>query len=142
SGAPTAPTAQFRTDMITCQVSVSTGSLTCASSQPQAAPEAHAAPGMNFDRILGGQGALVRLASSGTAYDAGTQTLTSNVTVENLVAQAMNTADGTTPDAGGIKVFFHSGPTATSGTGTVSVANPDGVATFTQSNQPFFGYSS
>ena len=142
SGAPTAPTAQFRTDMITCQVSVSAGSLTCASSQPQAAPEAHAAPGMNFDRILGGQGALVRLASSGTAYDAGTQTLTSNVTVENLVAQAMNTADGTTPDAGGIKVFFHSGPTATSGTGTVSVANPDGVATFTQSNQPFFEYSS
>ena len=135
SGGPTAPIGQFRTDMITCQVSVRAGSLTCVSSQPQPAP------GINLTKTLGGQGALVRLASSGTAYDAGTQTLTSNVTVENLLSQAMNTADGTTPDAGGIKVFFHSGPTATGGTGTVSVANPDGTGTFTGSNQPYFLYS-
>ena len=142
SSAPTAPKGQFRTELIACEASVSAGTLTCASSQPQAAPEAHAAPGMNFNLILGGQGALVRLASSGTAYDAGTQAFTSNVTVENLIAQPMNTADGTTPDAGGIKVFFHSGPTVTGGTGTVSVANPDGTGTFTQSNQPYFLYSS
>jgi len=141
SRAPTAPTAQFRTEMITCQVSVSAGSLTCASSQPQPAPQAHAAPGMNFDKIMGGQGALVRLASSGTAYDAGTQTLTSNVTVENLLSQAMNTTNGITPDLGGIKVFFHSGPTATGGTGTVSVANADGTGAFTGTNQPYFLYS-
>ena len=135
SGGPTAPIGQFRTDMITCQVSVSAGSLTCASSQPQPAP------GITLTKTLGGQGALVRLASSGTVYNSGTQTLTSDVTVENLLSQAMNTADGTTPDAGGIKVFFHSGPTATGGTGTVSVANPDGTGTFTGSNQPYFLYS-
>ncbi|MDH3291296.1 MAG: hypothetical protein OEO20_10525 [Gemmatimonadota bacterium] len=138
--APTAPTGQFRTELITCQASVSAGTLTCASSQPQGAPHVQPARGLSFDLILGGQGALVRLASSGTAYNAGT--FTSDVTVENLIAQPMNTADGTTPDAGGIKVFFHSGPTATGGTGTVSVANADGTGTFTGSNQPFFLYSS
>ena len=135
SGGPTAPINQFRTEMITCQVSVSAGSLTCASSQAQAAP------GLNFTKVLGGQGALVRLASSGTVYNSGTQTLTSDVTVENLLSQAMNTADGTTGDPGGVKVFFSSGPTATGGTGTVSVANADGTGTFTASNQEYFQYS-
>jgi hypothetical protein len=142
SDAPTAPTAQFRTDLITCQASVSAGTLTCASPQPQGAPRGQPTQGMSLDLTLGGQGALVRLASSGTAYNSGTQTLTSNVTLENLIAQPMNTADGSTPDAGGIKVFFHSGPTTTGGTGTVSVANADGTGTFTGSGQPYFLYSS
>ncbi len=139
--APAAPTGQFRTELITCQASVSAGTITCASSQPQGAPQARPAPGISLNRILGGQGALVRLASSGTAYNSGTQAFTSNVTVENLVAQPMNTADGTTADAGGIKVFFHSGPTVTGGSGTVSVANADGTGTFTGSNQAYFLYS-
>jgi len=38
SGGPTAPKEQFRSDMITCQVSVSAGSVSCASSQPQPGP--------------------------------------------------------------------------------------------------------
>src|SRR5439155_7651673 len=82
------------------------------------------------------------LASSGTAYNSGTQTFSSNVTVENLIAQPMNTADGTTPDAGDIKVFFNSGPTVTGGTGAVSVANADGTGTFTATGQDYFIYSS
>jgi hypothetical protein len=139
SGAPTAPTGQFRTDLITCEAAVRAGTLTCASSQPQAAPRAHAVPGMNFSLVLGGQGALVRLASSGTAYSAGI--FATNVTVENLIAQPMNTADGTTPDGGGIKVFFNAPPTVTGGTGTVSVANQDGTGTFTASGQDYFLYS-
>ena len=134
SSAPTAPKGEFRTELITCQASVSAGTLSCAASQPLAAA------GISADLVLGGQGALVRLASSGSAYSAGT--FSSNVTVENLIAQPMNTADGTTPDAGGIKVFFHSGPAVTGGTGTVSVANPDGSGAFTGSNQPYYLYSS
>ena len=132
AGGPTAPKGQFRSDMITCQVSVSAGSLTCASSQVQAAP------GINLTKTLGGQGALVRLASSGTVLSAGT--LTSDVTVENLLSQPMNTTNGTTPDAG-VNVFFYSGPTTTGGTGTVSVANQDGIGTFTASGQKYFLYS-
>src|SRR5881398_315132 len=142
SAAPTAPTAQFRTELVTCEASVPAGTLTCASSQPQTGRPLQAAPGMSFDLILGGQGALVRLASSGTAYNAGTQAFTSNVTVENLIAQPMNTTNGTTPDAGGIKVFLHSGPAVTGGTGTVAIANADGTGTFTGANQPYFLYSS
>jgi len=45
SGAPTVPTGQFRTDMITCQVAVRAGTLTCAAAQPVAAPQLHAARG-------------------------------------------------------------------------------------------------
>jgi len=136
SNAPTAPKNLFRSEMITCQASVSGGgTLTCGESQAQASA------GMNLNLVLGGQGALVRLASSGTQYNPGTATFASNVTVENLVAQPMNTADGTTPDAGGIKVFFHSGPTATGGSGTVTVANPDGTGTFTGTGQPYFTFS-
>src|SRR5689334_9175653 len=122
SSAPLPPKNQFHTELITCQASVSAATLDCAASQPQATQQA--ARGMSFDLVLGGQGALVRLASSGTAYNSGTQTFSSNVTVENLISQPMNTANGTTPDAGGVKVFFNSGPTVTGGTGTVSVANP------------------
>src|SRR5690348_15821011 len=137
SGAPTAPKGLFRTDRITCEAVVSAGTLTCNSSEPR--PSQHAASGMSFSLVLGGQGALVRLASSGTIYSSGT--FSSNVTVENLIAQEMNTADGATPDAGGIKVFFNSGPTVTGGSGVVSIANADGTGTFTQAAQPFFLYS-
>jgi hypothetical protein len=121
--------------MITCQASVTGRTLSCGESQAQASA------GMNFSLVLGGQGALVRLAASGTAYNSGTQAFTSDVTVENLIAQPMNTTNGTTPDAGGIKVFFNAGPTVTGGTGVVSVT-PDGVGTFTASNQAYYQYSS
>jgi len=141
AGAPTAPTGQFRTEMIMCQVAVRARTLTCASSQPSAAPQAPAAAGMSFNLIVGGQGALVRLGSSGTSYNSGTQVFSSSVTVENLIAQPMSTADGTTPDAEGIKVFFHSDPTVTGGSGTVTVANSDGVGSFTGTNQEYFLYN-
>jgi len=131
---PTDPTRLFRTELITCQASVTARTLTCGESQAQASS------GINFNLVLGGQGALVRLASSGTAYSAGV--FSTNVTVENLIAQAMNTANGTTPDTGGVKVFFSSGPTVTGGSGVVSVANADGMGTFTASNQLFYRYSS
>src|SRR5207237_4948605 len=66
----------------------------------------------------------------------------SNVTLTNLLALPMNTADGTTADTGGVKVFFNSGPSVTGGTGTVTVASPDGTGTFTGTGQPFFKYTS
>jgi len=39
-----------------------------------------------------------------------------------------------------VKVFFFSGPTVTSGTGTVTVANADGTGAFTGTSQPYFFY--
>ena len=129
-----APVGGFMT-AITCQAAVSTGTFSCDGATPLAGR------GIELDVILGGQHTYVTLTSSATAYNSGTQAFTTNVTVQNLTAQPMATTDGTTPDAGGIKVFVHSGPTATSGFGTITVANPDGSGTFTGSNQPYWQYS-
>jgi hypothetical protein len=81
----------------------------------------------------------VKLSSSGTTYDSGTNILSSNVVVQNLADRAMGTPDGST--VSGVSVFFNSGPTVTSGTGSVSLANADGMATFLSSNQQYFKYS-
>jgi hypothetical protein len=89
--------------------------------------------------IFGGQGVYVRLANSGTVYDSVRGIFGTAVTVENLSAQPLGTPDGL--QNWGFRVFFSSGPTTTSGSGMVEVANPDGVATFTAVGQPFFLYS-
>lgn len=134
---PTAPSPgvpEF-TVAITCQATVAPATVTCGSPHPVQPP------GMGREVTLGGQGTYVILASSGTAYNSGTQVFSTNVTVKNLIVQPMNSADGSTADTGGVKVFFNSGPTTTGGTGAVSVKNPDGTATFTASNQPFYRYN-
>jgi hypothetical protein len=88
--------------------------------------------------IVGGQGTYVRLASSGTAYDSTLRILSSQVTVRNLLAQAMGTTTGA--DTAGVRVFFDKLPTVTAGTGAVEVANEDGTEAFTASAQPYFHY--
>ncbi|MBE0593335.1 MAG: hypothetical protein IH616_13135 [Gemmatimonadales bacterium] len=115
-----------------CRADVAAGTLSC-----QRPPE-DPAPGLWPSVIVGGQGIYVQLASDNVSYD-GSDVFQADVTVENLIAQPLGTPDGTTVT--GIRVFFHSGPVATSGTGTVTVANEDGTGTFTQSNpQPYFEY--
>ncbi|MBI4503734.1 MAG: hypothetical protein HY700_21555 [Gemmatimonadetes bacterium] len=119
--------------LITCLATVSARSVTCNS------PRAQAPRGMPLSVMLGGQGTYVQVNSSGTAYSGGT--FSSNVTIQNLTAQPMGTSDGTNADAAGIRVFFHSGPTVTGGTGAVAVANADGQGSFTGTNQPYFQYA-
>lgn len=142
---PTSPGAV--TALVTCEVTVRAATLSCA--QTTAAPTSGIRAGKSgIDRdyvTLGGQGTYVLFSSSNPQYD-GVSAFTVGVTVTNLLAQPMNTAIATVPytpaDTGGVKAFFWSGPTATGGSGTVTVANPDGTGTFTQTNQPFFKYSS
>lgn len=90
--------------------------------------------------IIGGQNVYVRLTSTNVAYDAATEIFQFDVTVQNLLNEAIGTPDGETPDPDGIRVFFDSGPTAIEGSGEVLVANPDSVGTFTGSDQPYFVY--
>lgn len=116
---------------LTCTVRVAAGTVTCA------APDA-AAPGVSA-AILGGQGQNVRLASTGMSYD-GADTFRMAVTLENLTGQALGTADGVTPSADGVRVFFHSGPTASGGQGEVKVANADGETFFMSAGQKYFQY--
>jgi hypothetical protein len=90
--------------------------------------------------IIGGQGTYVQLTSSNVSYDSVTEIFQFDVTVKNLLNEAMGTPDGTVADPDGIRVFFSQGPTVTGGTGTASVNNPDGTAFFTASGQPYFAY--
>ena len=101
-----------------------------------------AVPGLNGqaargDKYLGGQDVYVKLTSSGTSYDSGTEILSSNVTVQNLLRQNMGTQDGST--VLGVKVFF-ANVNVTSGTGSVSVL-ADGTDAFTASGQPYYHYN-
>ncbi len=97
------------------------------------------APSAAADVIIGGQGRYVQVTSTNVSYD-GTQTLSANVTVQDLTTQPFGTADGVTPSANGIQVFFDQLPTVTAGSGSVTVANPTGTGTFTQSGEPYFQY--
>jgi len=130
---PAAPVPTPALSALRCAVDVRAGTLDCRPSQPDRANGVQSV-------ILGGQGLNVRLASSGTAYDAGTGILRSDVTVENLTGQMLGTRDGYLPEPEGVRVFFATGPTVTEGTGTVTVANADGTDVFTASGQSFFRY--
>jgi hypothetical protein len=102
--------------------------------------------GASHDIILGNQGGFVKLTSSNVRVVG--QVFTFDVTLENKLAQSIGTTDDSSVDPSGIKVFFASGPTVTSGTGTMDFSDPtnggapmyDGVGTFTGSNQPFYRY--
>ncbi|PYO25629.1 MAG: hypothetical protein DMD73_14025, partial [Gemmatimonadetes bacterium] len=108
---PTTPPLSGFTAAVTCEVTVRTATLACGRATPVATNgSVHKTSGIEPDVVtLGGQGSYVLLTSSGTHYD-GSSLFTSNVTLTNLLALPMNTADGTTADTGGVKVFFNSGP--------------------------------
>lgn len=95
--------------------------------------------GGNQAIVIGGQNRYVTLTSSNIVADG--LTFAFDVTVQNLIAQALGTLDGTTPHPDGVRVFFQNLPTATVGSGDVTVANQDGTATFTAADQPYYQYA-
>jgi hypothetical protein len=118
--------------VLRCTVEVRAATVACRPLDAETASGARAA-------ILGGQGSNVRVASSGTGYDAQTQVFRTAVTVQNLTAQPLAiVGDSAAPE--GVRVFFHSGPDVTSGSGSVAVANADGEAAFTAAVQKYFQY--
>jgi len=118
---------------IRCTVEVRSGAMSCT---PVPIPPAPA--GARY-QIVGGQDSLVKMASYGTAWDNGTQILSSNVTVQNLMQYAMGTTDGTTVSNGGVKVFFIDDPVALGG-GSVTVTG-DGTDAFTNADQEYYAYN-
>lgn len=115
---------------LTCDASVETG-IICRPQGPAA--------GGGSRVIYGGQHQFVRLASANAGYNAGTGIFSVDVTVQNLMNEAIGTPDGVTPDPGGIQVFFY-GDIVPRGTGTVTVSNHDGLAFFTEADQPYHAY--
>lgn len=115
---------------VSCTANVRSGKVTCG---------APAGATGRSDLIVGGQNAYVQLASSNIAVVA--DTFTFDVTVQNLIPQAMGTTDGSTPDAAGVRVFFNVAPTPINGsTGSIEVANADGTGTFLQADQAYYQY--
>ena len=118
---------------LTCSVDAPSRTFSCG--------DAAVAGGAHADVLtMGGQNRYVRLASSGVAYDGGTDVLSANVTVQNLVQQALGTTDGVNGDSAGVRVFFSAGPTTTGGSGTVTLQNATGTATFTAPGQAYYQY--
>jgi hypothetical protein len=142
NGAPTAlgevvvPTAE--TDVaipFTCMGSTVSWTVRC---DPDRDPDG--GPGGPASVVLGSQGTHLQVSSSNVSYNAGTEIFQFDVTVQNLLNEAIGTPDGVTPDADGIRVFIKR-VIATGGSGTITAANEDGTATFTASNQEYFQYS-
>jgi hypothetical protein len=122
-GRPAGPTFE-----LSCNADVQARTVTCG------APSTGASKSLT----VGGQGSYVQLTSTNINITGGIFSF--DVTVQNLIPQALGTTDGTTLDPNGVKVFFHSGPTVTGGTGTASVNNPDGTGDFTGTAQPYYQY--
>jgi hypothetical protein len=129
--APGAPEPSTGLTKIACTVTVQTGTVSCSDPAPST--------GARTMRLMGGQDKYVRLTSSNTSYDVGTQLFRTNVTVQNLLQKALGT-NGTTTT--GVMVFFAGGPTVTGGTGSVSVSNATGSLPFVGSEpQQYFLYN-
>ncbi|HET7229940.1 MAG TPA: hypothetical protein VFJ16_08065 [Longimicrobium sp.] len=131
---PAVPAAPAPIAAALCTVSVAEQSMVCTDAQRSPASGARA------DKILGGQEVYVRLTSSGTSYDGGTEILSTNVTVQNLLRQTMGV--DSTAAVVGVRVFFQQNPTVTVGSGEVTLVNPDATdGTFTATNQPYYLYN-
>ena len=118
---------------VDCTASVRTASVTCRA--------AGSGIGGASATIIGGQGTYVRLTSSNLTYTALDSLFAFDVTVTNLLNEAIGTVDGITLDSLGVRVFFHEGPTVTAGTGTITVFNADGTRDFLTSGRPYFQYN-
>jgi hypothetical protein len=89
--------------------------------------------------IIGGQNVYVTVSTANVSYDPSTTAYTFDLRLRNLIPQSLGTTDGSTLDPSGVRIFFASGPVATSGSGAITVT-ADGTATFTAPNQPYYEY--
>lgn len=136
--APTGPGAPpVMVQALTCHANLRTLQVQCAD------PAASAGPNRAII-IVGGQNVHVTLTSANVNYDPGTQLLTTDVTVRNLIPQPLGTADtmpALAPDPDGVRVFFNTDPVVTAGSGSITVVGADGVGTFTGAAQEFYQYN-
>src|SRR5688572_5940757 len=118
---------------LSCRASIRKQTVTCNLGRAGAQTAAIAS-----DLLVGGQGEHVQITGVFTSASGGFFNF--DTRIQNLLPQAMNTLDGSTP-ASGIRVFFLAPPIVTVGTGNIEVWNEDGADTFTGSDQEFFLYA-
>ena len=127
------PEEPVRFARLECTVTVASGAMACAS----LAPELGGAQGL----IVGNQGQYVFLEATNHTFTGGSNVFAIDVTVRNLLAQALGTTDGVTLDSLGVRVFFYLEPVASDGSGrSVSLINHTGTDFFTSAGQKYFQY--
>lgn len=143
---PPAATPAITVQAMTCIATVQSREVRCgvasdsayrASGSPRAAISA---------LIVGGQARYFDLHPSNVQLDDETHEYSLDVSVENLIPQPMGTADGATGTSDGVRALLPVPPVAIvltdpAGASTVTTLSPDGVSTFTASNQAYFEYS-
>ncbi|HEX6038074.1 Ig-like domain-containing protein [Longimicrobium sp.] len=117
-----------------CTVTVAQGAMACQG----ATPSTGGANGL----IVGGQGAYVFLQASNHAQDLVAGTFSIDVTVQNLMRQALGTTDGTTLDPQGVMVLFDQEPFPAGGDMGAPVGLVgEGRALLMRANQAYYPYN-
>lgn len=123
-----------------CTVAIAAQTLSCREPQPSTG----AALGSGTV-MLGGQNVYVRLAAS--TFGVASDTIGFDVTVENLIGQALGTQNGVDVaplDSGAVRVFFYGNLQSRNGLGedigVSEVGNESGTATFLEPGTPYFDY--
>lgn len=129
---PSVPTGQFSAQY-QCEVDTSTGSVQCREESPNTGAVSPALLGQN----------QIKMASANGSYDSSSLVYQFDATVQNLLPYPIGTPDGS--ERTGVKVFFETGPTVSEyhsvgDTGTVTIANADGIQSFNAANQSYFFY--
>ncbi|HYR07128.1 MAG TPA: Ig-like domain-containing protein, partial [Longimicrobium sp.] len=117
-----------------CSVSVRGDNFSCAPTKPSTG----GALGSGFT-FVGGQDKYVHLEKV-AAQNIAPDTPQIDVTIKNLIPQALGTTDGETEDPYGVRVFFMEDPVTNPGGLMASVGNEDGTDFFTTVNQSYFEY--
>lgn len=129
---PSVPTGKFSAQY-ECEVDTSTGSVHCR--------EESSGTGAVSPALLGQN--QIKMASANGSYDSTSLVYQFDATVQNLLPYPIGTPDGS--ERTGVKVFFETGPTVSEyhsvgDTGSVTIANADGIQSFNAPNQRYFFY--
>lgn len=117
-----------------CTVTVSDGRMSCQDPAP--------ALGNASGILVGNQGVYVELTASNNTYNPGTEIYSIDVTVQNLLFQALGTTDGTTLDPNGVRVLFTTEPYPTVGNMGAELELAGGVqrGMLLRANQAYYQY--
>lgn len=121
--------------VVMCDASITSGSVTCR------APDGSVSVPGRGALLIGKQNVHVKVTTAAAVYTPADSTFAFDLTVQNLIPQALATLDGVSGHPDGVRVFFSSGPTVSAGSGVAEVKNASGTATFTNPSQPYFQYA-
>src|SRR3954451_11303264 len=82
---------------LTCQASITAKSVECAPASATSAGRSSV--------LIGKQNTFIKLTSSAVAYTAADSSFKFNMTVQNLIPQALGTTNGTSGSSRGVEIF-------------------------------------